>query len=130
MQALKRSSVSGYGFLSAILSIWNKKEAENHVPTPLIPQYRTWQELGASALGLSAAVGIASWLGDSALMENRADRQPATWMVAGKSSTVFFLSAGSKVTGKTCVQRDDWPWCLRRQVPGFRKRTPPVGRSR
>jgi hypothetical protein len=82
---------------------------------------RTWKELGERNLYVPSPFVIAdSWFGDSTLMEYVADSQQATLVVEGKSSYVFFLSDGRKVTGKAFVEQDDWPWRSSGQVPGVR----------
>jgi hypothetical protein len=51
-----------------------------------------------------------SWFSDSQWMQQVATRHQGTLLVEGKSTYVFLLPEGRRVTGHDLVHRPDWPW--------------------
>ena len=61
-----------------------------------------------------------SWFSDSKLMRHVATRHQGTFLVEGKSTSVFDLPDGRQVKGHDLQQRREWPWRHSPQVPGVR----------
>jgi hypothetical protein len=61
-----------------------------------------------------------SWFSDSKLMYHVATTHQGTFLVEGKSSSVFELSDGRQIKGHDLQLHRDWPWRCSVQVPGVR----------
>jgi len=61
-----------------------------------------------------------SWFSDSKLMRHVATMHQGTFLVEGKSPSVFELSDGRQVKGGDLQQQREWPWRHSPQVPGMR----------
>jgi hypothetical protein len=71
---------------------------------------RTYTALQRLGLALPAPLVVAdSWCGDSKLLAHMAHHQCGTVVVEGKSTYVFQLSDGRRVTGHELLTRADWP---------------------
>jgi hypothetical protein len=82
---------------------------------------RTWAALQRLRLRLPAPLVVAdSWFGDSKLRAHVALHHRGTMLVEGKSTYVFQLRDGRRVTGQELVSRADWPWQDSPQVPRVR----------
>lgn len=67
--------------------------------------------LGRRGLELPGPVVVAdSWFSDSKLMHHVSSQHQGTLLVEGKSSYVFTLREGRRVTGRDLVTCWDWPW--------------------
>jgi hypothetical protein len=81
---------------------------------------RTYTALQRLGLALPAPLVVAdSWFGDSKLLAHVAHHQCGTVVVEGKSTYVFQLSDGRRVTGHELLTRADWPWRDSLQLPGL-----------
>lgn len=82
---------------------------------------RTWAALQHRCRRLPPPLIVAdSWFGSAALLESVATDEQGTVLVEGKSTYVFFLSDGRRVTGQDCLTQHVWPWHDRAQLPGIR----------
>jgi len=82
---------------------------------------RTWAALQRRCRRLPPPLVVAdSWFGDSKLLAHVALHHRGTMLVEGKSTYVFHLLDGRRVTGRELVSRDDWPWRDSPQVPQVR----------
>jgi hypothetical protein len=61
-----------------------------------------------------------SWFSDSKLMNHVRQRHQGVLLVQGKSSYVFTLPDGSKITGRDLLRDDTWPWRQSLDAPGCR----------
>jgi hypothetical protein len=61
-----------------------------------------------------------SWLRDSKLMRHVATMHQGTFLVEGRSPSVFDLPNGRQVKGHDLQQHRPWPWRDSEQVPGVR----------
>lgn len=82
---------------------------------------RTWAALQRLRLRLPPPLLVAdSWFGDSKLLAHVALHHSGTMLVEGKSTYVFHLRDGRRVTGEDLRTLADWPWRDSPQVPGIR----------
>lgn len=82
---------------------------------------RTWAALQRLRLPLPAPLVVAdSRCGDSKWLAHVALHQRGTRLVEGKSTDVFHLRGGCRVTGRELLSRADWPWRDSPQVPRVR----------
>lgn len=61
-----------------------------------------------------------SWFSDSKLMNHVRQRHQGVLLVQGKSSYVFTLPDGRKITGRDLLRDDTWPWRQSLDAPGCR----------
>jgi len=61
-----------------------------------------------------------SWFSDSKLMDHVRQRHQGVLLVQGKSSYVFTLPDGRKITGRDLLRDDTWPWRQSLDAPGCR----------
>lgn len=82
---------------------------------------RTWAARQRLRRQLPAPLVVADrWFGDSKLLAHVALHQRGTRLVEGKSTYVFHLRDGRRVTGRALLSRVDWPWRDSPQVPQVR----------